>query len=491
MTKFRIGIVGIAHESNTFIPEPTSLAHFERANILEGEELRGQFAGGHHEISGFLHVLEESGCEAVPLLYAHAGPWGTVSDEALDTFWARVVELLREAGELHGILAAPHGAAVNESRHDMDGWWMGALRREVGPDLPVVATMDPHANLTPAMVESVQVLIPFRENPHLDRRSRGEEAAHLLIRTLRGEIAPVAAGAYPPIAMNIERHFTGEEPMLLVHRELEKTRGRPGILSAGVTMGFPYADVPEMGSGFVVVANADPGLAREEADRLAGWLQSHRDLFVGHLISPQEALDRIPDSPRPVGLLDMGDNSGGGAPGDSTFLLHHCLENPPGRVLAILHDPESVEAAQAAGVGKRVHLKIGGKKPRTPARSIEREMEVVRFHHGAYMEKEVRHSGRARGDMGPSVLVQSEDGLLTILLTTKRASAGTLQPLFAMEIHPRDFDVVIIKGVHAPLGAYAEVCPTLIRVNTPGVTTADLNALSYNNRRKPLFPFEQ
>lgn len=484
--KLRVGILGIYHESNTFIPDGTTLELFRK---LTGEDVRAHYGAAHHEVTGFLQTLDEAGIEAVPILFTFASAWGKVTDEALDTAWLAACEGLDNAGPLDGILAAPHGAGVNESRPDMDGWWLGELRKRVGAEIPIIATMDPHANLSPAMVAACQAMVAYKQNPHLDQRETGIEAATLMVRLLRGEIKPVCAGAYPPVAINIERQLTSVEPMLSVQRELDAVRQTPGILSASVTMGFPYADVAEMGTAFVVVADNDAALAQEKANQLGAWLVAHREEFRGELISIPDALARVAEAAKPVGLLDMGDNMGGGASSDSTVLARQCEALGTFRTFVCLADAESVIAAQEAGPGARIFLKMGGKLARTPEPPLEAEVMVVSLHDGKYTETKPRHGGKTKGDMGPTAVVKTDRGL-TVMLTTVRTAPFTIQPLLSCGVRPEDFDIIIIKGVHAPIGAYAEACPTLIRVNTPGMTTADMESLRYFYRRKPLFPFE-
>jgi len=484
----RVGIVSVNHESNTFIPSRTTLEHFRSSVLLRGDELLRQYGDAHHEISGFIQVLRETGIEPVPILFAHAMPWGTVEDAALDVLWEMAREGLEAGGRLDGVLAANHGAGVNESRPDLDGWWLTQVRAAIGR-IPLIATLDPHANLTPPMVAACDGLIAYRENPHLDQRQRGEEAARLMAATLRGEIRPVPAASFPPLAINIERQLSFAEPMQSVQRELDRVRAQPGILSASVAMGFPYADVPEMGSAFVVVADHDEALARREAGRLENWLLENRELFRGEMISPLEAMDRLVMAAKPVGLLDMGDNMGGGAPGDSTLLARLCLERGLPDVFWYLPDPASAAAAIDAGPGARLRLFIGGKLPMSPAPPLDLEVEVTGIHDGRFADTKPRHGGRTGGDMGPTAIVKS--GGLTIMLTSRRSGPnGSIAPIRACGLEPANFAIFIIKGVHAPIGGYQEVCQTFIRVNTPGVTTADMDKLLYVRRRKPLFPFE-
>src|SRR4051812_36383426 len=201
----RIGIIGIMHESNTFIDAPTTLDDFRRDLLLVGGEIRDRFAGAHHEVTGFLETLDAEGVEAVPVFFARSLPSGAISAEALDTMIEMMTRELGRVGPLDGLLVCPHGANVSERHRDMDGYWLSLLRRRFGPGAPIVCTLDPHTNLSPLMVDSVNATVAYRTNPHLDQRQRGTEAALLLLRTLRGEVNPTQRAAFPPVAINIER----------------------------------------------------------------------------------------------------------------------------------------------------------------------------------------------------------------------------------------------------------------------------------------------
>jgi len=486
----RVGILGIAHESNTYLKKQTTLEDFQNTVFLRGEEIRRDYGQAHHELTGFLQALEAAGIEAVPLFYAHAGASGTVAAGVVDILWSYTRQELARAGKLDGFLVAPHGAGVDGTHGDMDGWWLTELRRLVGPEVPIISTLDPHANVTERMIAACNAGITYCRNPHLDQRERGLEAGQLMVRTLRGEVKPTQAASLPPFAINIERQLTDAQPCLGLQKKVEEIRNRPKVLSASVILGFPYADVPEMGSGFIVVTDNDKELAKQYAQELTDYLWEHQEDFRGVMIGVEEALDQAGQAPKPVCLLDMGDNIGGGSPGDGTLLLH-ALQNRGGlKGFGTLYDPESVQQAQIAKPGERIHLKMGGKTDPLHGPPFEAEVTVRSFHDGHYIEPEARHGGRTRRNMGPSVVVDTDNGL-TILLTSRRHGSSSLQQLISSGIDPLAYDVLIAKGVHSPVAAYEPVCPTLIRVNTPGITTADMNQLPYHNRRKPLFPFEE
>jgi microcystin degradation protein MlrC len=488
--QLRVGIIGIAHESNTFLKKPTTLEDFQRGVFLRGEEIRAEYGAAHHEIAGFLETLQAAGIEAVPLFYAHATPGGAIAPGVADTLWNAAKEELEKAGELDGFLVAPHGAAVDVDHGDMDGWWLTELRNIVGPDIPIISTLDPHANVTEKMIAACDVSITYRRNPHLDQKARGLEAGALMVRTLHGEIKPTQAVSLPPFAMNIERQFTDGEPCLSLQNKVEEIRARPKVLSASVILGFPYADVPEMGSGFIVATDNDPALAAQYAQELTDYLWQHKEDFRGVMISIDEALEQAAHSPKPVCLLDMGDNVGGGSPADGTLLLHALQARGGLTGFGTLFDPEAVRQAQTVQPGERIHLSMGGKTDPLHGAPFEAEVTVRSFHEGKYRETEARHGGRTNLNMGQAAVVDTDSGL-TIMLTSRRHGSSSLQQLISCDVDPLAYDVLIAKGVHAPVAAYAPVCPTLIRVNTPGITTADMDQLEYQNRRKPLFPFEE
>ncbi|MGL4611057.1 MAG: M81 family metallopeptidase [Trueperaceae bacterium] len=480
----RVGIIGLIHESNTFFIEETPYENFRRHH---GEVIRDGYARAFHELGGFFEGLAHEGMGPVPLYVATHTPSGTIDSEALEKFWRDIETALESVGELDGLLVAAHGAAVCVSQPDMDGWWLAKLREKVGR-LPMVCTLDLHANVSEKMIAAVDATIAYRTNPHVDQRERGLEAAHLLARILRGEIKATQALATPPVVINIERQLTSASPLLELEQLAETIRQRPKVLSVSVALGFPYADVPELGSSFIVVTENDSALAQRYAEELADYLWQNREDFLGTFVTVAAALAGVLEAVKPVCLLDMGDNIGGGSPGDGTLLAHALLEKKI-RAFVCLYDPDVVKRLEHVAVGSSVRLALGGKTDKLHGAPLELQAKVLSFHSGNFYESEVRHGGDASFDMGTTVLVQAAS--LTIMLTSKRMPPFSLQQLLSCGVEPKDFEVLVAKGVHAPVAAYAPVCPTFIRVNTPGITSADLGHFQYTQRRKPLFPFEK
>ncbi len=484
----RIGVIGLLHESNTFVTRPTTLENFHDAVVLAGDAIRPAFDGAHHEIGGFLAGIDAAGETAVPIFVARALPAGTITAEAFDELTSQLLAALDQVGPLDGLLVAPHGATVAANWPDADGHWLSLVRERVGDSMPIVGTIDAHANLSPLMVNSVDALIAYRSNPHLDQRDRGLEAATLLVRTLRGEVRPTMAASFPPLAISIEQQETAA-PHFAPHYDFADGQlDQAGVLSNSIVLGFPYADVAEMGSATIAVTDNDPSLAQRLADELADRLWQHREDFRGDLLSVEQALDRCEDFERPICLLDMGDNVGGGSAADGTFLLKGLLDRPQWRSFVCLFDPSAVEVAQRTGIGNVAELSLGGHVDDQHGEPIDRECRIISLHDGRFQETKPRHGGMSRFDQGATAVVETAS--VTVMLTSRRMVPFSLEQLRSCDLDPAAFGILVAKGVNAPLAAYREVCPICIRVNTLGSTCADMTQLSFQHRRRPMFPFE-
>ena len=489
----RIGIIGLLHESNTFIPAPTTLDNFRQNTLATGEEMRAQFDGGHHEISGFLGELDATkDATAVPIFAARATPSGVISAATVDELLAMMEESFRRAGKLDGLLLAPHGAAVSESFPDLDGHWLALVRSWVGRDVPIISTIDPHANLSQKMVDATDALIAYRTNPHLDQRDRGVEAARLLLRTLRGDVKPTQAAVMPPASINIERQNPAAPPCKPLYDRADRMLAERGVLSNSIVLGFPYADVPEMGTSFIAVTDNAPDRARALAQELADHLLTNRDDFVGEFISIADAIAHLRSAEKPVLLLDMGDNVGGGSPGDGTFLAA-ALHRANIRAFVCLYDPHTVIECDRKGVGATITSTVAGRHDLTLGPPLKIPLKIRSLHDGQFTEPQPRHGGMTTYDMGRTAIVETTgtDVPLTLMLTSRRVMPSSLRQIAHCNLDPENFDVLVAKGVHAPVAAYEPICRTIIRVNTPGPTTADMRQLTYKHRRKPMFPFEE
>ncbi len=479
----RIGIAGFLHESNTFLPAATALEDFQSTSWTEGPPLLERWSGALHELGGLVDGCAENGLTAVPLLATYAVPSGTIAASAYDAIAGRLTSLLREALPLDGVLLALHGATVAENFPDADGEITRRVREIVGPRVPVILTLDLHANVSREMIANTNAAVFYRSNPHLDQRQRGLEAASLMARTVRGEIRPVQALETPPWIIPIDRQYTDEDPARLLYQDAALALSRPGVLSTSVAMGFYYADVAEMGASFLAVTDGDPALARETARSMARRAWDRRHSFQIQLVSPPDAVRQAAAADRtPVALFDVGDNVGGGSSANSTVLLEEIIRQRVPNCAVVLHDPAAVAACQADGVRREVRLNAGGGAVPITGR-------VRTLSDGLFVEHEVRHGGWGRNDQGITAVVETADDT-TIVLTTRRMAPMSLQQLLSLGIPVERKRAIVVKGVVAPRAAYAPVCPRIILADTPGETAGNPAHFTYRRRRIPMFPLE-
>ena len=323
------------------------------------------------------------------------------------------------------------------------------------------------------MIDACDATIAYRSNPHIDQKERGFEAVDLLVRTLRGEIKTVQRASLPAFGINIERQGTTEFPCLPLYEMADLQLEESKVLSNSIVLGFPYADVEEMGSSAIVVTDDDPDLAQQLADELAQYMLDHRCEFVGEYVSVEDSVEKAVGMPGPVCLLDMGDNVGGGSTADGTLIAHQIHRRGDTKGFVCLYDRESQQQAREAGIGSRLNLTMGGKADDRHGPPLVAEVTVKSLHLGQFEESEIRHGGYTHFDMGPTAVVTTETGL-TISLTSSRVVPVSLGVVTSIGLAPEDFQILVAKGVHAPVAAFKPVCRNMIRVNTPGATAADM-----------------
>lgn len=486
---FKIALLGIYHESNTFVPQETTTADFRNGKYLLGESIRKEYQTAHNEITGMLEVLDREGMEAIPILYASATPGGAVSATTYNGLLKNMMDELEKVLPVDALLVIPHGAGVSEEFSDMDGHWLSVVRERVGDSIPVFGTLDLHANVSPLMVKSTNALVAYRENPHIDMRQRGIEAANLLVDHLKGKTNPVQVLVQVPLAISIEQQLTANEPCKSLYAYADELRRDPEILSISIQHGFPYADVEEMGTSIIVVANGNSEKAFVVAKKLESYILDRKETFLGVKNDIQTSLDLIDKSEKPVLLLDMGDNVGGGGPANNCCILEAFEASKKYKYFVCMYDPEAVRMAGNHKPGDWYELIIIG-TGKDRIKSCRVKVKLLRITNGEFKESNPRHGGQINFNMGKTAVVATEQGS-QIMLTSTRVMPFSLYQLTSQGVEPSDFDAIVAKGVNAPIAAYAPVCPTVIQVNTPGVTQADMTLFRFENRRKPLFPFEK
>lgn len=487
----RVAILGFLHESNTFLSVPTRYEDFLHASLTHGEAMIARWKGSHHELGGMIARCEELGLDIAPGMATFAVPSGTIAEESYERIASELIASLQNVLPVDGVLIALHGATVSARYRDADGDILRRIRSVVGPDMPVIVTLDLHANISEEMAQNSTALIAYRTNPHLDQYERGYEAAQMMDQTLLGKIRPVQAVVRPPLLIQLSRQYTGEAPASRLYEDLQKVLLWPGILSASVALGFYYADVEEMGMGFIAVADGNFSLAQQAATWLADQAWKSREQFTADLPDAAQAVKMANASrKKPVVLMDIGDNIGGGGPGDSTLLLQELMEQGSRNALIVLYDPASVQHCLRVGVGRARALDVGAKTDKLHGDPLHIQGRVRTLSDGVFVERQIRHGGWGGGDQGITAVVETVEQH-TIILTSKRMMPMSLEQLLSLGIHPEWKDILVVKGVNAPRSAYAPIAGEIILAGTSGVTSDDPSQFHYLHRRKPLFPLEK
>lgn len=489
MTK-RIGVVSFMHESNSFNPSLTTRSCFEATSLLFGSEILTQWGESEHEIGGMLTAIRQQKFEIVPLAVAWAMPGGPVQGRDFREILTEICSRCSSAG-VDGLLLSLHGAMLAEGHADADAVICERIRESVGWKSPIVLTLDLHANVSPKMISQVDATVIYRTYPHLDQRERGVEAAQLLVRILNGKIRPVQRLEKPPMVISILAQWSDREPMRTLLKRLDESIRKPGILSGSIACGFAYADVEKMGPAFLSVTDDDPALAEREAQELArmAW-EVRRDLHLSGL-SIEKAIRRTATATTtPMTLNDVGDNVGGGAPGDGTLLFEELRRRGIHDTLVVLHDPTAVQRCVDAGVSAEVSLLVGGKSPCSAGNPVPIRGRLRMLHDGVFVERLPRHGGVRRNNQGITAVVETVEGD-TVVLTSLRMAPFSLEQILSLGIHPEFKRVLIVKGAIAPRAAYEPVSAEILEVDSPGITSANPFRFEFLNRRRPLYPFEQ
>lgn len=482
----RILVTGVWHETNTFSAVPTDLAAFEAYQYRVGGEVLSHHEGTNTEIGGMMEQAGRHDFRLLPALSTGAVPSGLVTAEA---FAHIVEETCRRAAAnapFDGALVALHGAMCAAGAADADAIYLARLREVLGPGCPVVATFDIHANLSPALFDLAEVLVGYDTYPHVDMAERGREAAAVLARTLEQGERPHKAFRKLPLLTAPQVQATGEPPMRDAIAVLHEAERAPGLWSASLAVGFPYADVPQL--GVAVVAYGDhAGAVEGAADRVADAVWSRRHELVPALLPPSAAVAEALDAATgPVVLVDGADNVGGGAPGDGTVLLAELLAAAAAAVV-VIWDPQA--AAEAAALGERGRFQgpVGGKSDDQHGPPVALD-GTIEFAAPVEYRRESTYMTGLPVDLGQVAIVRSGD--LRVVLTEQRVMPFDSNHLRVLGIVPEEQKIIVVKSAIAWRAAFGAIAARHIDVDTPGICASNLANFDYTAGGAALFPLD-
>ena len=484
-----VAIGGIMHESNTFSDTPTDFTAFQSGSYTVGTEIFDIWGETHHEMGGFIQGAVQHDYIAHPTLMTSATPSGPVTDAAFERLVDTLIQHLKIAPKHEGLLLALHGAMVVESYPDGDGELLKRLRHAFGSEFPIVVTLDHHANVSEQMVAESTALVIYKTNPHVDQRERGLQAGKLMMQILVDNVTPTQALAKPSMLLNILYQNTSADPMRAILNAAQHIEHRPEVLVVNVAAGYPYADVYEAGPSFVVVTDDDLHLAQSEAARLSEMLWDVRGQLTLNLPDAAQAVQQaVISEKQPVIIVEMGDNIGGGSPGDSTIVLAELLRQDASGFVVVLFDPAGVQTCIQAGVANDISLHVGGKTDNRHGDPVVIRGKVRLIHDGRFVETEPRHGGQKYHDQGLTAVVAVGDSL--VVLTSKRQTPFSLQQLRSLGIEPTAMRMIVVKAAIAYRAAYQPIAGEIIEVDTPGLTAVNPQHFAYRNVRRPLFPLD-
>lgn len=483
----RFAIGQISHETCTFCAGPTTVADFQAHNWCEGDEIIRRHRGVRSYLGGMIDGAAGRGIELVPTFSAGAVPSGTITRDALDAMRDTLVSGLRRAAPVNAVCLALHGAGVAEGIDDIESYILRHVRDAVGPRVPVVATLDLHANMTQAMLDHADALLGVNCYPHTDSFDRGVEAVAVAEKLVQGEIRPVMHLAMLP--MLIPASPTTLSPAKDVNAVCWEWEGKPGILDCTFFHGFPQTDIPSTRVSVLATADGDAALARRAAEDVAERVWAIRTKFAPAVTPPAEAVRRaLTAEGQPVVINEPADNPGGGGPGDGTHLLRAMLDaRVRNACFGFLTDPETARQAHRAGVGETISVRLGGKSGPLGGATIEGRAYVKALTDGRFIQQSPMGAG-AQVDLGP--MARLELGGIDVLVSTKRQQTLDPEVFLLHGIDVRRCKIVALKSEAHFRAAFEPIAVAIIPADAPGLATRDLPTLPYRRLLRPVWPLD-
>lgn len=473
LAKPTVAVLGFWHETNTASPFPTSLEQFGQFELAAGDTIGEQNAGVGSVIGGF---LDSEGLDLRLCFSAGAWPGGPVTEQARRHVFDRSVDELSRAGRVQGVLVNLHGAMVGEEDLEPELTLVRAVRDSVG-DAPLVGVLDLHANPSPELVACFDVLISYDTYPHVDMRTRGQEAASALEQIILGGERRLTSIAKLPLLVPPLAQATDNEPMRGLQVRAQQRARSAGLDRICVVGGFAYSDVARAGMSVLVVhAPHNTAAAQSALEETVKDIATQAGSFLLSRPRAKEAVRQaISSRRRPVVLVDVADNVGGGSPGDGTELLRELLAQGATGALVVIADPEAARLAAAVGVGGHFVGQVGGKADLLHGAPIDLRGTIISITDGRYRAKGTWMTGRSF-EMGTTAVIDVDGN--TVVVTERRIPPFHAEQVTSQGIELAAMDYIVAKGAIAWRSAYGDVAKEVIEVATSGVCPVDIGDFS-------------
>ncbi|WP_374450041.1 M81 family metallopeptidase [Stella sp.] len=472
----------LATETNTFSPIATSRKTFEDRFYYPPGTHPDRPTGVTGPLWAARRRAREKGWTVIEGTCTSAQPSGTTVRKAYEDLRDEILGQLRAALPVDIVLMGLHGAMVADGYDDCEGDILARIRAIVGSDVPVGVELDPHCHLTAKRLRSADVIICFKEFPHTDFVERGEELADIVEAMALKKVKPVASVFD---CRMINSFPTSRQPMRGFVDRITAMEGRDGILSISVAHGFPYGDVPEMGTKVLVVTDDRKAAGDALAAKLGRELWDLRNEVRPPFLSIDAALDRASAlNDGLVVLADPADNAGGGAPSDSTFVLKRMLERGI-RDAAIggFWDPVAVRLCFDAGEGASFQLRFGGKVGPASGDPIDARVTVTKL----VPDFRTTYQGTV-SRMGDAAAIEV-DGI-AVALIANRQQAKSVDLFTGLGIDLAKRRMVVVKSTNHFFAEFGPIAAEVLYIDAPGAIPRDFTKIPYARVRRPIWPLD-
>ena len=482
----RIAVGGFQHETNTFATSKAAYEDFERGGgwpaLQRGSGMFDAVAGINIPIAGFIEAMRKQH-ELLPSAWAAASPSAHVTEDAFERIAAMIVEPLRTQ-QPDAVYLDLHGAMVTEHCDDGEGELLARVRQAVGARVPIVCSLDLHANVTPAMLQMADLLVAYRTYPHIDMAETGARAAFLLARLFEHMSKPSLAVRRIPFIIPINAQCTDLQPLHGVYAELARQEGG-SVTTLSFAPGFPAADIEYCG-GTVFAYGTNDVAAKHAADAIADLVERAESEFDYPVLSADDAVRkaiRLAESAnKPVVIADTQDNPGVGGDSDTTGMLRALLAHKAKRAaLGIMVDVEVANAAHRAGVGHTIEVALGGKHGLAGDAPLHSRFVVESLSDGKFLCKGPFYRG-ARMDLGPSACLRIDD--VRIVVACVKAQCADQEMFRYVGIEPTTQSILVNKSSVHFRADFAPIAQEIITAKAPGAMAADPSEFPWTKLRK-------
>lgn len=485
----RIAIGGFQHETNTFAPTKAGWEAFARGSgwpgLVSGPALFDAVAGINISVAGFIEAARAAGHDLVPTTWAAASPSAEVTDDAYERISGLIVEGMREAlaaGPLDAVYLCLHGAMVTESHEDGEGELLRRVRAVIGPDLPLVASLDLHGNVTRACFDAATAMVAYKTYPHVDMADTGRRTAALLDKILV-EGKPYKAFRQLDFLIPLSWQCTMMEPSGPIYDRMAALE-TGGVWSASYLPGFPAADIADCGPT-VLAYGATQADADRAADAVAADVAGHEEAFAGRIYEPDEAVAEASrlaaEASKPVVIADTQDNPGAGGNSDTTGMLRALVAAGVERAaIGLIVDPKAAEAAHAAGIGATIKVRLGGHSGIPEDEPFEAEFVVEALSDGNTTGTGPFYKN-ARMTLGPCAALRI--GGVRVAVASRKVQMADQALYRFVGIEPTEQAILVNKSSVHFRADFAPIAEAILVAAAPGPMIADPTKLPWHRLR--------